>query len=83
MASLSSMRIISKEESMEEYGLKDPGKEIVITGDEITDEKVQTVMKAFIQFIINGHKAEQKQILENFNKFKAICKKEKVDVVMR
>lgn len=83
MASLSDIRIISKEESMREYGLREPGREIVITGNEITDEKVQIVMKAFVQFIINGQKAKQNEVVINFSKFQTICKEQKVEVVMR
>ncbi|MBX7067457.1 MAG: hypothetical protein K1X28_09520 [Parachlamydiales bacterium] len=83
MASVTEKRIITQEESIKEYSFQEPGKEIHITGIDLTDEKVKIVMSAFKQYIITGRQAKRPDILASFSKFQAICKEQKVEVAIR
>ncbi len=75
------MKVISPDESMQDYGFK-VGRKVVITGMELTAEKVELLMKEAAIIANNFRRTKPADALEAYNKFKALCKQHRADLTI-
>ena len=75
------MKVISPDESISDYGFK-VGRKVIITGMELTAEKVGLLMKEAAIIANNFRRTKPADALEAYNKFKALCKEQKADLTI-
>lgn len=71
--------LISPEESVRNYGFN-VGRKVIITGMELTADKIRLLMKEAAIIVNNYAKTSPNEALALFNKFKNFCKTHKAEV---
>lgn len=75
------MKVISPDESRSDYGFK-VGRKVVITGMELTAEKVKLLMKEAAIIANNFRRIAPADALAAYNKFKALCKQQQANLTI-